>query len=132
MSDNTTILSVTADEVVALYRVKKDLQESLETIDVLIRERAKLLVDSGGDLLSSDGIKVSYSESSRREILPELVQMRYPEVYSRIMQEQIASYKPKLTLSTLSRHMTEDDIMTVVSVSEPVPMVRFIELEVKQ
>ena len=130
MSDNTTIRTVTADEVVALYRIKKDLQESLEAIDVLIRERAKALVESGGDLLSSDGIKVSYSESTRRDILPELVQMKFPEVYSRIMQEQIASYKPKLTLSLLSRHMLEDDIMSVVSVSEPVPMVRFIEKEV--
>ena len=130
MSDNTTVLSVTADEVVALYRIKKDLQESLEAIDVLIRERAKALVESGGDLLSSDGIKVSYSESTRRDILPELVQMRYPEVYSRIMQEQIASYKPKLTLSLLSRHMPEEDIMSVVSVSEPMPMVRFIEKDV--
>ena len=130
MSDNTTILSVTADEVVALYRIKKDLQESLEAIDVLIRERAKALVESGGDLLSSDGIKVSYSESTRRDIMPELVQMKFPEVYARIMQEQIASYKPKLTLSLLSRHMPEEDIMSVVSVSEPMPMVRFIEKEV--
>ena len=130
MSDNTTILSVTADEVVALYRIKKDLQESLEAIDVLIRERAKALVESGGDLLSSDGIKVSYSESTRRDILPELVQMKFPEVYSRIMQEQIASYKPKLTLSLLSRHMPEEDIMSVVSISEPMPMVRFIEKDV--
>ena len=130
MSDNTTILSVTADDVVALYRIKKDLQESLEAIDVLIRERAKALVESGADLLSSDGIKVSYSESTRRDILPELVQMKFPEVYSRICQEQIASYKPKLTLSLLSRHMLEDDIMSVVSISEPMPMVRFIEKEV--
>ena len=130
MSDNTTVLSVTADEVVALYRIKKDLQESLEAIDVLIRERAKALVESGGDLLSSDGIKVSYSESTRRDIMPELVQMKFPEVYARIMQEQIASYKPKLTLSLLSRHMPEEDIMSVVSVSEPMPMVRFIEKDV--
>lgn len=130
MSDNTTILSVTADEVVALYRIKKDLQESLEAIDVLIKERARALAESGADLLSSDGIKVSYSESTRRDILPELVQMRYPEVYSRIMQEQIASYKPKLTLSLLSRHMPEEDIMSVVSISEPMPMVRFIEKDV--
>jgi len=130
VSDNTTILSVTADDVVALYRIKKDLQESLEAIDVLIRERAKALVESGADLLSSDGIKVSYSESTRRDILPELVQMKFPEVYSRICQEQIASYKPKLTLSLLSRHMLEDDIMSVVSISEPMPMVRFIEKEV--
>ena len=130
MSDNTTILSVTADEVVALYRIKKDLQESLEAIDVLIKERARALAESGADLLSSDGIKVSYSESTRRDIMPELVQMKFPEVYARIMQEQIASYKPKLTLSLLSRHMPEEDIMSVVSVSEPMPMVRFIEKEV--
>ena len=130
MSDNTTILSVTADEVVALYRIKKDLQESLEAIDVLIKERARALAESGADLLSSDGIKVSYSESTRRDILPELVQMKFPEVYSRIMQEQIASYKPKLTLSLLSRHMPEEDIMSVVSISEPMPMVRFIEKDV--
>ena len=130
MSDNTTILSVTADEVVALYRIKKDLQESLEAIDVLIKERARALAESGADLLSSDGIKVSYSESTRRDIMPELVQMKFPEVYSRIMQEQIASYKPKLTLSLLSRHMPEEDIMSVVSISEPMPMVRFIEKDV--
>ena len=129
MSDNTTVQTVTADDVVALHRKKKELQVYLDEIDMLIKEKAKELVDSGNDLMSSDGIKVSYSESSRREILPEPVQMRHPDVYRRITDEQMATYRPKLTLSLLSRHLSEDDIMGVVAVGEPVPIVRFISEE---
>ncbi|NBK23122.1 MAG: hypothetical protein EOM68_13965 [Spirochaetia bacterium] len=126
MSDTPDI--VTADMVVALIRRRDELQAYANDCDARATELARRLSESGKDMLSTDGMKVSYSASQRRDVLPELVQLHYPDVYGRIKSEQMSVYEPKLTLTHLSRHLQEDDLLKVVTFSPVVERVRLINV----
>ncbi|NBK24686.1 MAG: hypothetical protein EOM68_22005 [Spirochaetia bacterium] len=129
---NNTQDIVTADMVVELVRRRDELQAYVDDCNDRIRQLARELTEQGGDLLSSYGLKVSYSASPRREVLPTLVQLHFPDVYDRIKSEQMASYEPKLSLMHLSRHLTENDMEKVVTLSQPVERVRLIDVAEKE
>lgn len=112
----TTQKMVSADDIVRLHLEREKCKERMDILTEMINDSARSLHEAGGEMTTSDGnMEVVYRTTPRRTVRPELVADQFPTIYERVKAEQIASYRPKFTLTELGRYIGQEDIDKVVT-----------------
>ena len=116
--------SVTADEVAMLTSEIEQLSQHLEDLTRERNERALVLMESGDNMITSDGRRVIVDAGGRREVLPEMVESLYPDAFEVIRETKMASFKPRISIKDLEYHLSGKDIDNVVVEKTTAPRVR--------
>lgn len=118
--------SVTADEVVALQAEIDERTKELDELIQLRNEKARILFENGDNMVACDGSRIVYDAGGRREVLPEMVQSKYPEVYERIVERQMSAFKPRMSIKELQNHLGKEQIdeLVVEKVISPKVIIR--------
>jgi hypothetical protein len=116
--------SVTADEVAMLTSEIEELSSHLEGLTKIRNEKALALYESGDNMITSDGRRVIVDTGGRREVLPEMVESKYPDVYEVIRMTKMASFKPRIGIKDLEEHLGKRDIDDLVVERSTAPRVR--------
>ncbi len=113
-----TIERTTADEVADLIAKWHEMEDYAKELRQMAVEKAMELKASGSDMTTADGRVIHVNEMTRRQVLPEMVRMRYPELYRQIRDEQAQDFEPRLTIGGLKKHLP-DDVLDELTVSNP-------------
>lgn len=119
----STDTNPSADRVIEL---QMEIERRQKAIDELIEMRNAIvesIVAKGESLVASDGSRIVYSNAPHRNVLPEMVRMKYPDIYDAILREQLLSFEPKMTLGILNKYLEDEEIDSVVKKSETRPRI---------
>ena len=107
----------------------RKIQEQIELHTTILEYLMKLRDDTvfrlyreGQDTTASDGTRFLVKEGKRREVIPELVKMKYPELYNNIHKMQKDAFEPKITLQVLDG-LDDEQIAEVVVTKNNLPRV---------
>lgn len=106
--------SVTADDVVALQAQIEERTKELDELIQLRNDIARRLWENGDNMVARDGSRIIYDAGGRREVLPEMVQAKYPDVYDRIVERQLSAFQPRMSIKELQNHLGKEQIDELV------------------
>lgn len=119
MNELPIIVASDDEDIEDVRRIQEAIDDAEEYVRKLTEWRDSIvfrLNERGEPMTASDGTRFSVKENRRREVVPELVKMKYPSLYDRIYKSQKDSFEPKITLGVLSD--LDDDALSGVVVTK--------------